>query len=107
MKTEHAHTRAGMPATSFEAADSVIRPNEKQNAVLEAFKSNMPDPMHDEELIHHYHFLRSEFSDRFPQQSDSGIRSRRAELVSKGLLVNSGSRAKTRAGRSTIIWKLK
>ena len=42
----------------------------------------------------------------WPRQSDSGIRSRRAELVDEGLVIDSGERGITESGRSTVKWML-
>lgn len=41
-----------------------------------------------------------------PKQSPSGLRSRRAELVTAGIVRDSGERAKTSSGRQTIVWEL-
>lgn len=38
--------------------------------------------------------------------SPSGLRSRRNELTRRGLVVDSGQRGKTAAGRSCIVWRL-
>lgn len=45
----------------------------------------------------------------FPDQriSPSGLRTRRKELVSKGLVKDTGSLGKTASGRATIIWTSK
>ena len=37
--------------------------------------------------------------------SPSGLRTRRSELVERNLVQDSGQRARTTAGRATIIWK--
>jgi hypothetical protein len=38
--------------------------------------------------------------------TDQGIRSRRGELVRKGLVADSGKRGTTRYGRSGVIWRV-
>jgi len=37
--------------------------------------------------------------------SDSGIRTRRSELVKEGLVKDSGKRVKTPSGRESIVWE--
>jgi hypothetical protein len=43
---------------------------------------------------------------RWPRQSPSGIRSRRAELTDLGLIIDSGRRTVTPSGRPCIVWTL-
>lgn len=40
-----------------------------------------------------------------PHASESGIRSRRAELVAMGLVRDTGRKTRTPSGRSTMIWE--
>jgi len=42
---------------------------------------------------------------RAPKASQSGLRSRRAELVKIGLVRDSGKRAQLRSGRYAIVWE--
>ena len=102
MKTK-AHARNTDPETSREAAESITGMNARQCAVLAVFKH--PEPSlyaSDERLIEAY---RKAWGDNY-HQSDSGIRSRRAELVRKGLIADSGQRVKTASGRNSIVWRL-
>jgi hypothetical protein len=39
-----------------------------------------------------------------PRASESGIRSRRAELVDRGLVVDTGRRIRLESGRYAIVW---
>lgn len=41
------------------------------------------------------------------EQSDSGLRTRRSELVTLGLIVDSGSRDRLESGRLSILWRCK
>lgn len=60
-------------------------------------------PMLDEELIAGYKLYRKAFA--LPQQSESGIRSRRAELAEAGKLVED-RRKKMSTGRMGRTWRL-
>ena len=100
-----AHTRNGMPETSFEAADSVTRITEKQEAILRVFKGVLSEAT-DEELIASYREEQQNWGLRV-NQSDSGIRSRRSELVRLGLIIDSGKRETLSSGRKAIVWRLK
>jgi hypothetical protein len=86
------------PTTSHLAALSVTGLREKQCAVLAMFGTT---PMSDEELVLNYNV--AAMSGVAPPQSVSGIRTRRHELVVKGLLVDAG-RGATSSGRSCILW---
>lgn len=88
-----AHARRTDPETSHEAAASIDRIRESQEAVLEALRRH--GPMIDEELV-----------ERVSGQSPSGIRSRRAELVVKGMVRFSGSYSVTASNRRTRIWEV-
>lgn len=84
------------PATSHAAARSVGDLRESQAAVLLCFLQH--GPMHDEKLEVRY-------SQR-PQQSESGLRTRRRELVDLELLQDAGETTLTVHGRRTTIWEL-
>ena len=96
---ESAHARRTDPETSHEAAASVKHLRESQRAVLSMF-SPYAFGLTDEELIVKYRTTGTR-----PLQSDSGIRTRRSELVHKGWLYDSGDRALTVSGRRTIVWR--
>ncbi len=87
-----AHARATDPRTSLEAADSVNRIRESQKRILEALKTY--GPMTDEQILALNLGL-----------SPSGTRSRRAELVERGYVKDSGRKDKTASGRNTIVWE--
>jgi hypothetical protein len=91
-----AHARKTDPITSHEAADSVKDPTATQEAILKALKR----PATDVALVERYRNLKNA-----PRASESGIRSRRAELVKRGLVVDTGLRAVLDSGRKAIIWK--
>lgn len=96
-----AHARNTDPETSREAAGSVEGLREKQKAVLRILKGYRE--LCDERLLLAYRM--SGFQESCPQ-SDSGLRTRRAELVRKGLIMDSGLRVKTLSGRNSIVWRL-
>ena len=83
------------PQTSHDAADMVDNLTETQTHILRALKK----PRTDSQLIEAYRKLK-----RAPLASESGIRSRRAELVSKGLVVDTGERGVTPFNRRSIVW---
>lgn len=94
------------PVTSVEAAESVQHKNrESQRAVLYVlgqFKNGVTDS----ELIRNYFFQASLGPNPVPRQSESGIRTRRKELVEKGLVEDTGRRDILPSGRRSIIWKV-
>lgn len=85
------------PKTSHEAAASVDNVTMTQAFVLRALKKPRTDP----QLIEAYRQLK-----KAPLASESGIRTRRAELVEKGLVADSGKRSVTPFGRKAIVWGL-
>lgn len=91
-----AHARHTDPATSHEAAASVTELTEKQRVVLDLFEQH--GPMADHELLRIYRI------GTLPPQSDSGLRTRRSELVAAGKLVQSGPDATTPTGRRALRW---
>jgi hypothetical protein len=66
-----------------------------QAFVLQALKKPRTDP----ELIEAYRNLK-----KAPPASESGIRTRRSELVDKGFVVDTGTRSLTQFGRKAIVW---
>ena len=96
-----APTRRTDPQTSRDAA-ATVNITKGQQIVLAEFR--LYRTMTDEQLIDALAVRAASCPEA--RLSDSGARSRRAELVAKGLLVDSGDRLKTRAGRATIVWAL-
>jgi hypothetical protein len=95
------------PETSIAAAWSVVeelRP--RQSAVLEVMKRWGPHGLIDEQLCSAYQTQATMPQYALPRQTDSGIRSRRNELVELGLVVATDERRLTAAGRKSIVWKL-
>lgn len=90
---QRAHARNTDPITSVMAADSVKDLTGAQQKVLDALKAH--GPMTDEQIFALDLGL-----------TPSGARSRRSELVDRGLVVDSGEKGLTKARRSTIIWKV-
>lgn len=90
--------RRGDPHTSFEAAGSLVavRITRTRLAILELLHSR-PDGLSDEQIALLY---------TGPKASPSGLRTRRAELVEGGLVIDTGKRTRTKSGRHTIIWAL-
>jgi len=83
------------PQTSHDAAESVTNLTQTQATILRVLKR----PRTDAQLVEAYRKLK-----RAPLASESGIRSRRAELVEKGLVADSGDRALTPFNRRSIVW---
>lgn len=95
-----APTRATDPETSHLAAASVNL-TRGQRAVLAEFR--LYKQLTDEQLIEVLAIRASSCIDA--KLSDSGARSRRAELVAAGLVRDSGLRGQTVSGRKTIVWQ--
>jgi len=93
-----AHARRTDPQTSHEAARSVERIRERQQAVLDLLRRR--GPMCDEEIARTYAGVAG-----LPAQSPSGLRTRRAELVDMGLVEDSGERVTLASGRRSIRWQ--
>lgn len=98
-----AFARATDPLTSHQAAASVTNISATQAAILKILSFG---PMTDETLIYYYdQQIRMGADSRdFPRASESGIRSRRAELVRLALIEDSGLREKLQSGRKAIVW---
>jgi len=96
-----AHARTTDPQTSHQAARSV-NVTRGQRIVLNEFL--MYHHMTDEQLIEVLKIRQGSCPDA--RLSDSGARSRRAELVAIGILKDTGRRTTTAANRKTTIWGL-
>jgi hypothetical protein len=97
-----ARARRTDPQTSHDAADSIGEKQitDLQQTILILFHDH--GPMHDAVLIPRVagkYYLKK-------QHSDSSVRSRRAELVARGMLRDSGKRFQLASGRQSIIWEL-
>jgi len=86
------------PVTSDLAAESVRQVTATQTAILNL----LGIPSTDQQLVERYR--QEAASNRAPRASESGIRTRRAELVERGLVEDSGYRVRTEAGRHAIVW---
>ena len=88
------------PSTSREAAESIglEKISQMQERIIQVFTFNGGE-MPDEKLVELYHSY-------WDEGTDQGIRSRRGELVRKGLIFDSGRRGTTRYGRSCVIWRV-
>lgn len=96
-------TRELDPSTSFEAARSIKTENitKTMSGILDILRNG---PRHDSGIVHAYNAL--SIHHIVPFASDSGIRSRRAQLVELGLVEDSGKRVKTNSGRMSIVWQV-
>lgn len=101
---ERAFARRSDPPTSHEAAASLPadRLRLSQNAVLRVLRGR--GPMCDTDLLAAYANVAREGSTRFPPQSESGIRTRRKELVAKGLVKDTGDTVVLESGRKSVVW---
>lgn len=85
------------PQTSHDAAESVDNLTATKQAILRV----LARPRTDVDLVEAYMNYRNA-----PRASESGIRSRRAELVAAGLVIDSGQRVKLASGRNAIVWQV-
>ena len=90
-------TRHDDPATSHLAGASVPRTTALKAVIIDALRAR---PSTDEELV-----------DRLERAgvkaSPSGVRSRRAELVEAGFVIESGQVRPTRMGRDATVWAVR
>lgn len=98
-----AATREGDPETSRIAAASIGNLSENQRAVMLVLRV-LAQPVLDERLIKEYQRMKKAL--RLPDQSESGLRSRRAELGKGGLLVQ-GEDKKMSTGGVGRTWTIK
>jgi hypothetical protein len=99
-----AHARSGDPWTSHEAARSLdpAKLRRSQEAVLACFK--LHGPMHQADLVTRYGLDMNAAG--WPWQSPSGLRTRCSELVTGGLLEDSGEYAVLPSRRKAIVWQV-
>lgn len=97
-----AHARRTDPETSHAAAASVADLRTSQKAVLRVLRSRPSAGFTDEELVFHYQAKR--VSVDHPRQSESGIRTRRAELVAAGLVEHRDTKRLLRSLRWARVW---
>jgi hypothetical protein len=87
------------PETSHEAAESV----ENSWTTRQHIWRLLTNPMTDVELVEVYsELVRAGIA---PRASESGIRSRRSELVAVDKVQDSGDRVKLPSGRRAIVWQ--
>lgn len=95
-----AKSRTSDPDTSQAAALAVTRMTSKRLAVLRLFE--LSGEMTDEQLLDRY---RSRSRSRgWPEQSESGLRTRRCELIRMGQLQDTGRTRRMTTGRMAKIW---
>lgn len=92
-----AHARKTDPTTSHAAAASVKDITTTQEFILMA----LTRPLTDVDLVSAYRSFKSA-----PPASESGIRSRRSELVALGKVVDTGARERLESGRHAIVWQV-
>jgi hypothetical protein len=82
------------PETSHEAAQSVTNITPLKQEILQRLMTPMTDADLYETLVFGSNLIVTE----------SGVRSRRAELVQAGLVKDTGARQKLKTGRNAIVW---
>ncbi len=92
--------RKSDPITSHEAAESVKNLSATKEGILIVLGSRS---MSDSQIAWEYNRL--VLSNKAPMASESGLRSRRSELVADGLVEADGF-GKTPFGRRTILWRV-
>ena len=96
-----AHARRFDPETSHEAARSVTKLTARRWAVLKVLEQH--GPMTDEQLMIRYAELAARGD--LPEQSVSGLRTRRSELVTMNKVRDTGVRSRMASGRQAIVWE--
>ena len=90
--------------TSHEAAASVKDLTQVQRAILRCLYDGKP--MCDFDLLVRYNGRSFDLPARYPRASDSGLRSRRAELERKGLVEDTGEKTKLPSGRRAVLFRI-
>ena len=96
-----ARARTRDPYTSHLAARSVDTSADRYKGILHLLTGQ---PMSDEDLWHWYSTNRVTYG--WPQQSPSGLRTRRRELVDAGHVRRSLIEGRTESGRVCQLWEL-
>jgi hypothetical protein len=86
------------PQTSHDAANSVKDVSKTKKAILVLLRKHQSDM----QLVASYSKLARQ--NKAPRASESGIRSRRAELVRLGLVKDTGKRDRSASNRQMIVW---
>lgn len=95
-----ARARTTDPATSHEAAKKVTNTLRVQNIILSILWAR--GPLTDPQIAEYYYNRVADGS--APNASESGLRTRRAELVKKGLVHPTSRRKKLDTGRTATVW---
>lgn len=111
MYGDRPRARASDPETSHAAASSIEQPKlrARQQAILAVLRGAPTGGLTDHELAKAYARWQ-ELSPQLPtatpipEQSPSGLRTRRAELTAMGLVHDTGDRRPLPSGRSAIVW---
>lgn len=94
------HAKTTDPETSHAAAASVKNITQTQQAILSIF--DRFGSMVDDRLVELYNL--KVVGGTAPRASLSGIKTRRKELVVRGLIQDSGDRRVLESGRRAIVW---
>ena len=100
-KTTVARARNTDPQTSHDAAESVKRIDEQRRAILALLEGT---PMCDEKLIEQYGLVWKR--EGYPAPSPSGIRTRRHELVERGLVEATDYKERMKTGGWGRVWRV-
>lgn len=88
------------PQTSHDAADKVKHITRVQTVILLILWAK--GPMTDPQIAEHYH--EQVASGSAPNHSESGLRTRRKELVDSGYIVATGEKRRLDSGRYAQVW---
>lgn len=109
-----ARARNSDPSTSHAAAATLDQETLRvsQEAVLSIFRTyeqyrELPHGMTGDEFAEIYPLARERDPKAYPEQSPSGLRTRRRELVDMGFLVDTGQRRLLESGRWAIVWGIR
>lgn len=98
-----AHARKTDPHTSHAAASSVTNLRRSQKAVYDCLL--IYGPMHDKDLWRRYYKEMMGGHHNWPWLSESGVRTRRSELVDTGWVKDTGRTEKLESGRNATVWE--